>query len=214
MNSSFFFILIIKENCYQFNSGSSTDGMEKELKSVGTTDRQSGLRLILNISVAEELKFMSSSLGAIVFVHNHTNNAMMVDSISLKPKTETNIAISRTFYQSEKKPFSNYNGKTDDINSHHSEYYKNIHKNSKTYTQTLCFHQCIQKYFIDNCGCFVSGYICFYESKPCDLNAWKTFLGQSFQNIKNGYHLEHECEKKCPLECGSIKLFLQMNIQI
>ena len=188
-------------NCYQFNLGQDLNGKRKELKSVGTTERQSGLRLILNISVTDELKFMSSSLGALLFVHNHTTNPMLVDSIALKPKTETNIAVSRTFYQSERKPFSNCDGETDDINSHNSEYYKIVHENSKTYTQALCFHQCIQKYFIDNCGCFVAEYLCFYHSKPCDLISWKNCIGEAFQNIKNGYHLKNECEKKCPLEC-------------
>ncbi|RNA34522.1 amiloride-sensitive sodium channel subunit beta [Brachionus plicatilis] len=188
-------------NCYQFNSGFDSHGKKNDLKYAMTTERLSGLRLILNISVTQKLKFMNPSTGAVIFIHNHTTYPMMVDTITLAPKTETSISLSRTFYESKQKPYSNCDAKTNDMNSYNSEYYKLVHENTKAYGQTLCIHQCIQKFFIENCDCFVADYPCFYNSMPCNLTTWQNCIGIAFQYIKKGDYLNQECEQKCPLEC-------------
>ncbi|RNA15320.1 amiloride-sensitive sodium channel subunit gamma [Brachionus plicatilis] len=152
-------------NCYQFNTGFNYFGEIADLKRTMWSDRLLGLRLILNISLSESLKFMNPNTGALISVHNQT--AYPLDELTVGPKTETNIALSRTFYESQPKPYSKCDGKTNDVNSYDSEYYKIVHKNTKGYSQTLCVYQCIQKFFIDGCSCSLDSLPSFYDSYLC-----------------------------------------------
>ena len=187
-------------NCYQFNSGFDQNGQKIDLEKIMVADRLFSLRLLLNISVPSSLKFLNPSSGGLIFIHNHTTYPPLVDPIAISPKTETNIAISRTFYKSQKKPYSFCDGNTDDIGNYDSEYYKIVHKNVKEYSQTLCVYQCLQKHFIDKCNCYVANYPCFYESKPCKLGGPLNCVSEIIISIPKN-NLLGNCIEQCPLEC-------------
>ncbi|RNA15318.1 amiloride-sensitive sodium channel subunit beta [Brachionus plicatilis] len=182
-------------NCYQFNSG------PKNLLTLISTEKEYGLRLVLNVSMHKDLKFMNPNLGAVVLIHNHTTYPSMVDPIAVSPKTETNIALSRTFYESQSKPFSKCDGKTNDVNSYDSEYYKIVHENTKGYSQTLCIYQCIQKFFIDECKCYVANFPCLYHSKSCNFFDDFNCSLQASTKLSEIDLINKECMEKCPLEC-------------
>ncbi|RNA34517.1 amiloride-sensitive sodium channel subunit beta [Brachionus plicatilis] len=200
-----FFLHTNYGNCYQYNSAFDLEGKEIELSTSMFADRLYGLKLILNVSVPDSLKFMNPNSGALIFVHNHTTYPLMVDPIAVSPKTETNIALARTFYESQPKPYSKCDENTNDINSYDHEYYKIVHKNAKGYSQALCVYQCFQKLFIDKCNCFVANFPCFYESEPCSLLTSQDCVNQVFQMLQNGDYIENECTNKCPLECEGMK---------
>lgn len=188
-------------NCYQFNSGFDINNKKIDLKTSFSSDRIDGLKLILNISVHEGLKFMNPNLGAVIFIHNHTTYPMIVDETTVAPKFETNIAVSRTFYQSQPKPYSNCDGNTHDKNNYDSELYKLVHENTKEYSHILCYYQCIQKHLIDKCNCTMDTIPSFYSSNNCPFNddCLTRYLSDIPYSLRN-------CVEKCPLECEG-KLF-------
>ncbi|RNA26674.1 acid-sensing ion channel 1 isoform X2 [Brachionus plicatilis] len=200
-----FFLHTNYGNCYQYNSGFDLEGRKIDLSTSMFADRLYGVKLILNVSVPDSLKFINPNSGALIFVHNHTTSPFMVDPIAVSPRTETNIALARTFYESQPKPYSKCDEKTNDINSYDSEYFKIVHKNTKGYSQALCVYQCFQKLFIDKCNCFVANYPCFYESKPCSFFTSQDCVNQVFQMLQNEDYLENECTIKCPLECEGMR---------
>ncbi|RNA25968.1 acid-sensing ion channel 5, partial [Brachionus plicatilis] len=73
-------------NCYQFNSGKDNQG---DLKTIYNFDRTGGLRLILNLSIPEGLKYLNPNLGGLIYIHNHTTYPTLVDPVTVPLKTET-----------------------------------------------------------------------------------------------------------------------------
>ena len=184
-------------NCYQFNSG--YDLNEKRINLIKTTssERTFALKLTLNVSIDDGLKFMSPSLGAVLLIHNQTTYPTMVDEITVSTKTETNIGLSRTFYKSQPYPYSICDGNTNDKNSFDSEYFKLVHEKTKGYTQTLCVYQCYQKLIIDRCNCHIDFYPILYSTNSCSL------ISDCVIKAANeiGHLVDTKCLKECPLEC-------------
>ena len=182
-------------NCYQFNPGNDSNGNKINLKKSTSSERTYSLKLTLNVSIEDGLKFMSPSLGAVLLIHNHTTYPTMVDEITVGPEIETNIGLSRTFYKSQPYPYSICDGNTNDKNSFDSEYFKLVHENTKEYTQTLCVYQCMQKNIINRCNCKLHFFPSFYSTNSCNISSacvWKVFQ----ENL-----IPEECYEKCPLEC-------------
>ncbi|CAF1125717.1 unnamed protein product [Brachionus calyciflorus] len=172
-------------NCYEFNTGYNENGSKIPLKTTIVTERAQGLRLVLNTSVPESLKFITPFTGAVVFIHNHTTDPMMVTGITLAPKTETNIALSRMFYRSQPKPYSQCETGTNDPNSFSSELYKLVLENTQFYTQTLCVYQCFQREVIKNCNCSVTTFPDFYQAKACTGTNQSICMQNVFNMAKN-----------------------------
>ncbi|CAF1010201.1 unnamed protein product [Brachionus calyciflorus] len=191
-------------NCYQFNTGYDENDSKIPLKTTIVTERAQGLRLVLNTSVPDSLKFITPFTGAIVFIHNHTTDPMMVTGITLAPKTETNIGLSRMFYSSQPKPYSQCETSTNDPNSFSSELYKLVLENTQFYTQTLCIYQCFQREVIKNCNCSVTTFPDFYKEKSCSGIDQSICLQQVFDMAKNTDFFSDTCYQECPLECDGM----------
>ncbi|CAF0716018.1 unnamed protein product [Brachionus calyciflorus] len=158
------------------------------------------LRLVLNISVPDENNFISASNGALVIIHNRTISPFQYEGICIPPKTEANIALSRTFYSSIPKPYSNCDGNTNDPNAYDSELYKLIHNNSKTYSQFLCVSLCGQRFIIKMCGCYYPMMLSFFNAKACTIYDDSCYI-KYYKTILASDYVNNVCLKECPLEC-------------
>ena len=197
-----FFLHPFYGNCYQFNSGYNNKNQMVDTEYSITTEKRQGLRLILNISVPETIKFLNPSSGAIIFIHNQSLYPLMVSEVSASPNFETNIAFSRVYYESQEKPYSSCDSKANDINSHDSDIFKLVHANTKKYSQTLCVFQCFQKLVIENCNCFVTIFPSFFHLRnPCGDPIQMNCTNKIVKNFYEDNYLEKVCLKKCPLEC-------------
>ncbi|RMZ95336.1 amiloride-sensitive sodium channel subunit beta, partial [Brachionus plicatilis] len=154
-------------NCYTINSGFGENDDNVPIFTAVGPKRSLGLRLILNVSVAEEIKFLKGNMGAQVIIHNKTESPFMIEGIFLSPKTETNIALTRTFYSSLPKPYSSCESNTNDKNAYQSELYKQVFENGFGYNQILCIGFCSQRLVIRNCKCYSTNLPKFSNSPPC-----------------------------------------------
>lgn len=185
-------------NCYQFNSGFDNDNNVISLKRTYLTERLMSLRLVLNLSLPDELRLINPNIGGVIFIHNDTTYPTIVDPVTLPPNTETNIALSRTFYQLKEKPYSNCDLNTNDKNYFKSEAYYLVHNYTRAYSQTLCVHQCIQLFTIKKCSCFSADLPNFSDSIPC-------FTNEHFECLEKHFNTENivkSCLESCPLECN------------
>lgn len=181
-------------NCYQFNSGYDTNRKRIALKKISLSERTYSLRLALNVSIDNGLKFMNGNLGALLLIHNQSTYPTTVDEITIGPKTETNIGLSRTFFESQPKPFSSCDGNTNDKNSFDSEFFKLVHEKNEGYSQKLCVFQCYQKEYLNRCKCYVDYYPSFYNGTNCGNNL--DCVNEAYDKIDY-----NKCLEKCPLEC-------------
>ncbi|RNA10485.1 acid-sensing ion channel 1 isoform X2 [Brachionus plicatilis] len=188
-------------NCFNINSGiDENDDKVPIFQAVGPK-RFLGLRLILNVSVAEEIKFLKGNMGAQVIIHNKTESPFMTEGIFLSPKSETNIALTRTFYSSLPKPYSSCESNTNDKDAYQSELYKQVFENGFGYNQILCVGFCFQRLMIRNCKCYQANLPYFSNSPPCVSPEQKICYEEQIKLISGTDYIEDVCFKECPLEC-------------
>ncbi|CAF0885554.1 unnamed protein product [Brachionus calyciflorus] len=192
-------------DCYMINSGYDYKNNPVNLWSAMAPKRHLGLNLILNISVHDELKFLSPNYGAIVIIHNNTVNPFVQEGITLSPKIESNIALTKTFFSSQPKPYSDCDGKTDDPNEYNSELFKLIHKNGGGYSQFLCLGLCFQRSIVNKCGCSVVNFPSFFEVRSCFLNEDINCMNNQLNEVIESNYIMDVCYKECPLECEGMK---------
>jgi hypothetical protein len=143
-------------------------------------------------------------MGALVIVHNKTDQPLFYKGISLSSGTQANIQITREFSEHLESPYSDC---TKDISTDYpSEYVQALLKTNYTYHQSTCFNMCFQKYLIQECDCYdLSGsYFNYYTNNSpclnfsqilCDSDAYVKFFDQDVTSI---------CGNLCPLECEFI----------
>ncbi|RMZ98760.1 amiloride-sensitive sodium channel subunit gamma [Brachionus plicatilis] len=190
-------------NCFQFNSGFDSKGSKIDLEYSTNIERTGSLRLILNLSVPDSLKFLNPNSGSLIFIHNQTTYPMLVSPATVAPKTETNIALSRTFYELETKPYSDCDKNTKDPNYFESKAYKLVHKYLDLYSQISCYYQCFQIFLIQTCGCYDSYYPNFVESTECKNKSQIDFL-MSFFDYENDKLFMNCFKEECPKECAGM----------
>ncbi|RNA23244.1 amiloride-sensitive sodium channel subunit beta [Brachionus plicatilis] len=193
-------------NCFQFNPGYDNYENSDDLESTQFIERLGGLRLVLNLSVPDSLKFINPNIGGIIFIHNHTTHPTVVDPVTLSPNTETNIALSRTFYELKEKPYSNCDKNTNDKNYFKSVPYYLIHNYTKGYSQMMCTYQCLQLILIKECSCYTASYPNFFDSIPCINQTYIECYRKFFMDKKNTEKYLKECIDQCPLECEGMWL--------
>lgn len=188
-------------NCFQFNSGYDSHNNKIGIKYSISKDKYQGLRLVLNVSVVDSLKFVSPSYGAVIYIHNQSSNPWMVEEITLMPKYETNIAIKRTLYNSKEKPYSNCDGNTNNPRSYSSDLFKLIHNKTNQYNQYSCVIQCLQRKIIKECGCYSQLYFSLFDSNPCMSDSEIGCNFNFYERLLKGEYFYEFCLKECPLEC-------------
>ena len=116
----------------------------------------------------------------------------------------TNIGMTRSFFSKLKE--------TSSPTGYESEYYKAIFNvlNMKLYRQKNCLPLCLQEYLKITCGCLDGSLPNIYEKtkyKYCrDLKSLECLEQNNLEYFANE-SLIIKCQKNCPLECDSSKLF-------
>ena len=102
------------------------------------------------------------SYGFKIIIYNQSediNHIAGFQKISVPTHSETNIALSRTFVEKLKKPYSkceiNDNEPVDESLFSRSEFYRMMTMQNKTYRQAGCYRECFEKIVLKECGCIV-----------------------------------------------------------
>jgi hypothetical protein len=151
-------------------------------------------------------------MGALVIVHNKTDQPLFYKGISLSSGTQANIQITREFSEHLESPYS---ACTKDITSDYpSRYVQALLKRNFTYHQSDCFMLCFNVYLIKKCDCYSPSFptlndepntlLCLNATQlTCTSDAYEYFFAQDISSI---------CDKDlCPLECEFITYVLDVS---
>jgi hypothetical protein len=95
---------------------------------------------------------LSTDSGALVFVHNKTDNPAFYDGLGVASGTKAGVLVDREFSYHLEHPYSDCIKDIDE--NYPSTLVKTMIKNGITYTQNKCFLACFQEYVFENCGCY------------------------------------------------------------
>ena len=197
-------------NCYTFNSGHNIKGQKQLVRNSSQAGSFNGLRLELFLGKQSDVPNLVSNSGAHVFVNNKSFTPKINEGIDISNGELSNIIISRTFINKLAKPFSDCQSNLNDPDAFDSEIYRAIIKSNKTYCQKICFDLCLQKRWIETCGCYIPFINKLNSSNKCDsVNEVQCGLSltESFFK-KNIYKI---CSPYCPLECNDITYSLSVS---
>ena len=118
---------------------------------------QNGLQLELFIDDPTNTLSLSYTTGLHVVVHNKSEMPSYLNGISASVGSYTNIAVSREFSSRMEQPYSPC---VRDIDSYvkNSIAVKTILESEYAYTQSNCDNVCLQKYYVEICGCYLFEY--------------------------------------------------------
>ncbi|CAF0707240.1 unnamed protein product [Brachionus calyciflorus] len=201
-----FFLSSIFGFCYQFNADKTN------IRKVSSPGKQAGLSLELFIGYPNKDYDLYKSYGAHLFIHNSsTIPSSEFDGISLSTGHETDIIVSKTFFQKLSKPYSDCVKDLNSTESFGSEVYKETIKIFGQYEQKVCINLCFHKSVFERCGCYYPDQkIIKNISQACDHSfGFKCYLdfAASFGESK----ISSECIDKCPEQCQSVKYNLQFS---
>jgi hypothetical protein len=192
-------------NCFQFNTGlnfsnhksSRTDtafGLNVEVNRI--FNRKYSIRLLNSV-----LYFNTTSL--ITFIHNKSNR--ITDSskfFTYFPFSMLLISIDRTFLYKQPSPYSD----CIDLSSYSSVFYNYIKESNYTYRQIDCIDLCMQQEIIDACNCYDLRFPKLKNEIKACLNLTKFNCSE---NAINNFDSKSCVAQSCPLECNSIKYYLE-----
>ena len=192
-------------NCFRFNTGRDSYGIQAKLKESVKAGPSNGLSLQFYLKPSSNKYSFAFSEGMRVFVHNNSIIPSFSEGVNVEPAKITDIAIQRTFIQKEPYPYSD----CIDLNNFDSDYYKFIIGLNRTYRQQDCFDLCLQKKIIENCSCYDMNYPKIINSTPCKFENMECTqdVYKFFKNNK----IDKGCLEQCPLECESIKYDLLLS---
>ena len=154
------------------------------------------------------LKKINSEHGIVISILNQSDIFTSDDElIDIPPGCSVKISIKRQFINKKPKPFSECIGGLDKPDSFDSDLYREVFKIYKTYNQRLCIDMCLQKYIVENTGCYIKFYPNYNNSLPCN----------SEKNIKEALELRYffynekeneKCYQHCPFKCDTQKFIL------
>ena len=122
---------------------------------------QNGLQLELFIDDPTNIYSLSYTTGLHILVHNKSEMPTYLNGISASVGAYTNIIVSREFSSRMEQPYSSC---VKDIDSYakNSIAVKTLLETDYSYTQSNCFNVCLQKYYVEHCGCYVLEYPYWY----------------------------------------------------
>lgn len=165
-----------------------------------------GLQLELFVGKRDDFDSLSYSKGAKIFVYNHSTVYSDADSIDVSIAQETNINLHKTLVSKLKKPYSDCEIYTHELNSSTSEFVQTFNRLNFTYRQNDCLNMCYQKLLVKKCECFdfsVSGFNFFLKAvKSCSL-AEISCMEKIFRDPVMNYY--DSCRQFCPKECDSVE---------
>ncbi|CAF1028750.1 unnamed protein product [Brachionus calyciflorus] len=192
--------------CYQFNADKTN------IRKISSPGKKAGLSLELFIGYPSKDYDLYKSYGAHLFIHNSsTIPSSEFEGISLSTGHETDVILSKTYFQKLPKPFSDCAQDSNSSEYIHSDLYRETIKLFGQYDQKSCINLCYHKYIFDECGCYYPDLnINKNLTRICDSD-----IGfECYSNHSASYRESKiciECIEKCPEECESIKYSLQIS---
>jgi hypothetical protein len=184
-------------NCYQFNVGLNFSN--QPVPFLKQTGEGSDFGLTVQIGPYVNFnKYMSSFYdGLVIFVHNQSSRPTSTSPIKIEIGKMTSIALKRTFTHNQASPYTD----CQDLSSFQSTLFDLVKQSNYSYSQTDCFHSCLQRDIINTCGCYYTRYTQIYDTaQPC-LNLTQL---DCIQRVSSAFE-QDKCTSECPLECDSVK---------
>ncbi|CAF1038483.1 unnamed protein product [Brachionus calyciflorus] len=193
--------------CYQFNADKSN------IRKISSPGKQAGLSLELFIGYPNADYDLYKSYGAHLFIHNSSIiPSSEFEGISLSTGHETDIVMSKTYFQKLPKPFSEcvYQD-SDSTESFDFDLYREAIKIFGYYDQKSCLILCFHRNIFDKCGCYYPDAKIIQSSENmCNKNFSDLCVIPFVSNYGESKE-STECFEKCPEECESVKHNLQMS---
>ena len=185
-------------NCFQYNSGYSSNGSRVKLKSTFFNGPVNGLRLKVYTGTS---KYYSDASGLQIIIHNSSVDPLFDDVIDVATSLKTSIAIKTYFINKQERPYSDC---VSDLKSINSDLVNMIINSKKTYRKIDCLFLCLNRFIIKECGCYNPGYGIWNNIKQCssldDAEKYSKLLSYIFES-----NIFNMCLSECPLECTSIE---------
>jgi hypothetical protein len=184
-------------NCYQFNVGLNYSNQPVPFLKQTGEGSDFGLTVQFGPYVNFNKYISSFYDGLVLFVHNQSSRPTSTSPIKIEIGKMTSIALKRTFTHNQPSPYTD----CQDLSSFQSTLFDLVKQSNYTYSQTDCFHLCLQRDIINTCGCYYTRYTQIYDTaRPC-LNLTQL---DCIQRISNAFE-QDKCTSECPLECDSVK---------
>ena len=195
-------------NCYAFNSRSKFANKSTPLLQSRVGGSDSGLKLTFYANFHENLTLYNSFTGDSGLKIRVENNTFMRDSsesvTQIAPGLKTDVIVERFFNDMLPKPYSNCDiDKNRENQFDDSDVYNLIKNSSYVYDEQLCFKQCRQKFYLDNCNCTSARTLSLFDAPKCVLKdqlKCKDRISDVIFLNQNQTALD-QCYAKCPLEC-------------
>jgi hypothetical protein len=196
--------------CYKYTPKNFKKLSAKDDKTLRLSGKQSGLHLELFVGFKPVCSApLSSTAGLMLYIHNETYTLTEEDNaILIRPGTEANIAIDRTFFTKLSKPYGDCIDPGNIEVTSKSNLIKQTIALTGIYTQQYCLQLCYQEFLLQYCNCY-DHTLPKYEPKnrrSCpkfidSLYNCQYLIKRLFYNGKNDRH----CLKDCPSECEFIQ---------
>ena len=193
-------------SCYAFNSQSRKNGTTASQSLFSGFDN--GLKLTLYANFHENLSFFNSVIGNSGVKIRIENNTFLKDNSDISTDVssgfKTDVLVERLFSFNLAKPYTNCYIDNDKSTHFDSDLYDLIKKSAYVYDQQLCFKQCRQKFYVEECNCTSARTLSLFNKPKC-LTArqleCKNKVNDLFYLYQNNSILNH-CYENCPLECN------------
>ena len=198
-------------NCYQLNT---------DLKFKVKDYRDNILELHFNLSLPSIVEKYGYSNALIIFLQTKKSNIYRLyteNSILFRSGLNSNIQISKSVFNKQKKPYSECDLIEDDDgnieypSSFDRKYFDQIKSAGYEYSQSMCISFCQLDRIGNNCTFRASSINApnnmdnFCPNKNLNLINSEKILTDYFNSYFYNEEIDRQCSKKCPLECRTEK---------
>lgn len=185
-------------NCYTFNPG--TYGYDPI--SINQNGKHHGLQLELFVGKPNIYNSFTDTIGAKIFIYNHSTVYTETDSIEVAVNTATDIRLTKNIVNKLARPYSEC---ILDLNK--SIIFQSIYEeHNLTYRHSNCLNLCYQNIVVERCKC-VDYQVHFTDllnldsSEPC-MSKHLMCMAEIHENETHGFYAT--CKKMCPKECNEV----------
>jgi len=185
----------VNGNCFRFNS------RKDQIKNTKMPGFAFGLNLELFVGNEDKMPSFVSELGYQLMIDNQTYMPTIGEGIFASAGTETFFEISRSFQEELEQPYSECLSESQ-MDASNYEFYKAIKQSNQSYRQSDCFILAIQKFIIENCGCYSPITLSLNSKIPCsDTNQSVCFVEKYELYLSDNISINYL--EKCPRECNT-----------
>ena len=184
-------------NCFQFNSGFDYENRRIPLKNSSKPGENYGLHLKFVLGPSNNSFNIAESNGLKIFIHNSSFEPLSTDGIEVELSKLTNIRIKKSFTYKSPAPYSDCFD-TINIKQTKSLLYKHIMDSGKEYRQIDCIDLCLQRFIVENCGCFYLRFSKLFNHLPC-LNLTQIHCSKNYYTKFLERNILEDCSTDCPL---------------